>query len=238
MCHVGEKPTRKEDLRKEREEKVWKEVGQKDSLEKGDELTVVVAQDQRNIGMTKEKEFTGLGVENLQLAVTVEESEIVLNVSTNMVNGKEERYGCFWKDDIELKVVGTSNQCLTVLLSADSGSLLATFVYAKCSHFERRVLWEQLHGISDFNVPWVVLGDFNTIHFDSEKVGGRPHNSLSMAEFNECTSRCGLLDVRFEGRQLSWCNSHQGLTRSWAKLDRVLINNDFIVKYGDAKASC
>ncbi|TXG48152.1 hypothetical protein EZV62_027446 [Acer yangbiense] len=42
-------------------------------------------------------------------------------------------------------------------------------------------------------------------------VGGRPRNSSSMAEFNECNSRCGLLDLRFEGRQLSWCNGHQGI---------------------------
>ncbi|KAK1564579.1 hypothetical protein Q3G72_006194 [Acer saccharum] len=132
-----------------------------------------------------------------------------------------------------LEVVGSSNQCLTVLLSADGGSLLATFVYAKCSQLERRVLWEQLHGISAFNMPWVVLCDFNTIRYDTERVGGRPRNSSSMAEFNECISRCGLLDLRFQGRQLSWCNGHQGLARSWAKLDRVLINNEFAVKYGD-----
>ncbi|KAI9176278.1 hypothetical protein LWI28_000684 [Acer negundo] len=208
LCRVGEEPIREEGLRKEREEKVWKEVGQKDCLEK------VGGYSRREWGISnlKEKEFESLGGENLQLAVTVEESEIVLKVGKDIVNGQVE---------------------------FDGGSLLATFVYAKCSQLERRVLWEQLHGSSAFNMPWVVLGDFNTIRFDTEMVRGRPRNSSSMAEFNECISRCGLLDLRFEGRQLSWCNGHQGLTRSWAKLDRVLINNEFIVKYsGQSLTEC
>ncbi|KAK4854884.1 hypothetical protein QYF36_002150 [Acer negundo] len=38
VCRVGEKPIRKEGLRKEMEEKVWKEVERKDSLEKGEDL--------------------------------------------------------------------------------------------------------------------------------------------------------------------------------------------------------
>ncbi|KAF8393657.1 hypothetical protein HHK36_021903 [Tetracentron sinense] len=53
----------------------------------------------------------------------------------------------------------------------------------------------------------------------------------------EKLKRCGLIDLRFEGRQFSWCNGHQGLARSWAKLDKVLINNEISVKYGEAKAS-
>ena len=65
VCRVSEKSIRKEGLRKEREEKVWKEVGRKDSLEKGEELTVVVAQDQGNIEFNKEKEFESLCGENL-----------------------------------------------------------------------------------------------------------------------------------------------------------------------------
>ncbi|KAI9186057.1 hypothetical protein LWI28_013379 [Acer negundo] len=337
VCRVGEKPVRKEGLRKEREKKVWKEVGRKDSLKKSDELTIVVAQDQGDIGITREKKAktcgcsgsenineisetgnTGRDVVIMEEVRDVEEEvegvvcrnsfavlsdgdnelrfdpqkeyssnpgaildKIIVwnvrgmgtskrrmkklmkdhNVSVLAVSEPFQDVGLirkwasclqfqnfssnieeggkilvFWKDNIQLEVVGTSNQCLTVLLSAGSSSLLATFVYVKCSPIERRAFWEKLYDISDFNVPWVVLGDFKTIRSDMERVGGRPRNSSFVAEFNKCISRCVLLDLRFEGRQLSWCNGHQGLARSWAKLDKVLINNEFVVKYGDAKA--
>ncbi|KAK1588134.1 hypothetical protein Q3G72_020153 [Acer saccharum] len=63
VCRVGDKSIRNEGLRKEREEK-----------------------DQGNIRITREKEFESLDVENLQLAVIVEDSEIVLNVSKESEN--------------------------------------------------------------------------------------------------------------------------------------------------------
>ncbi|KAK0588898.1 hypothetical protein LWI29_006805 [Acer saccharum] len=228
-----------------------------------------------NIKFNKEKEFESLGGENLQLAVTVEESEIVLNVGKDIVNGQVESGGCSGcknineisekgnsggevviveevkdvDEEVEGVVCGNSFAVLSdgendlgldsqkyYSSDPDGGSLLTTFVYAKCSQLEQRVLWEQLHGSSTFNMPWVVLGDFNTIRSDTERLGGRPRNCSSMAEFNECISSWGLLDLRFKGRQLSWCNGHQGLARSWAKLDKVFINIEFAVKYGDAKA--
>ncbi|KAI9194953.1 hypothetical protein LWI28_010396 [Acer negundo] len=211
VCRVGEKPIRKEDLRKERDE--------------------------------KENELESLGGENSQLVVTVKESEIVLNVGKDIVNGQVKFGGCLGSKnineiseksnsgremviveevkDVEEEVEGVVCGNSFAVLSDDGGSLLMAFVYAKCSQLERRVLWEQLQGSSAFNMPWVVLGDFNTIRSDTKKVGGRPRNSSSMVEFSECISRCGLMDLRFEGRQLSWCNGHQGLHHLVGKLKRM-----------------
>ncbi|KAF5475510.1 hypothetical protein F2P56_007310 [Juglans regia] len=55
-----------------------------------------------------------------------------------------------------------------------------------------------------------------------------------MAEFNECLDYCGLFDLAMEGRCLSWCNGHEGRTRSWAHLDRTLINSSFGSSYSSA----
>ncbi|KAK1568632.1 hypothetical protein Q3G72_026945 [Acer saccharum] len=185
-------------------------------LDVGRRVTITIG----NIKFNKEKEFESLGGENLQLAVTVEESEIVLNVGKDIVNGQVESGGCSGCKNInEISEKGNSGGEVVIVeevkdvdeevegvvcgnsfavLSDDGGSLLTTFVYAKCSQLEQRVLWEQLHGSSTFNMPWVVLGDFNTIRSDTERVGGRPRNCSSMAEFNECISSWGLLDLRFK----------------------------------------
>ncbi|KAF5449589.1 hypothetical protein F2P56_030019 [Juglans regia] len=80
------------------------------------------------------------------------------------------------------------------------------------------------------------MGDFNIIRSDAERVGGRPRARLAMDEFNECINSCGLDDWNLEGKQLSWCNGQQGLARSWAKLDRLLVNNSFSLKFGSAVA--
>ncbi|XP_042959541.1 uncharacterized protein LOC122294687 [Carya illinoinensis] len=57
-----------------------------------------------------------------------------------------------------------------------------------------------------------------------------------MEEFNECINSCGLMDLPLDGKQLSWCNGQQGLARSWAKLDRVLINTQFGHEHGQTTA--
>ncbi|XP_040986544.1 uncharacterized protein LOC121234610 [Juglans microcarpa x Juglans regia] len=75
--------------------------------------------------------------------------------------------------------------------------------------------------------PWLVLGDFNVIRRDSESVGGNPRPLISMLEFNDCIDHCGLLETSSSGQNMSWCNGHGGASRSWAKLDRVLMNNAF-----------
>ncbi|KAK4841187.1 hypothetical protein QYF36_000342 [Acer negundo] len=68
--------------------------------------------------------------------------------------------------------------------------------------------------------PWVVVGDFNIIRNDSERIGGNPRPLASMTDFNDCLDRCGRLDLSSGGNHMSWCNGHEGSSRSWAKLDR------------------
>ncbi|KAG6639434.1 hypothetical protein CIPAW_10G100000 [Carya illinoinensis] len=101
---------------------------------------------------------------------------------------------------------------------------------------ERRELWDHLCSFSCSGVSWVVLGDFNNICSDDEWVGGNPRVRVAIEEFNSCINSCGLIDWKLEGKQLSWCNGQQGMATSWAKLDRVLVNNVFVTKFGGAVA--
>ncbi|KAL5999682.1 hypothetical protein ACLOJK_037967, partial [Asimina triloba] len=54
-----------------------------------------------------------------------------------------------------------------------------------CSYVERRALWQELEGLQVIDQPWIVVGDFNTIRTDSERIGGNPRSLPSMNEFNE-----------------------------------------------------
>ncbi|KAF5469226.1 hypothetical protein F2P56_013315 [Juglans regia] len=80
------------------------------------------------------------------------------------------------------------------------------------------------------------MGDFNIIRSDEERVGGRARPPLAIEDFNDCINNCGLMDLPLVDRQLSWCNGQQGLARSWAKLDRIVINSDFGLTHGQATA--
>ncbi|XP_041001347.1 uncharacterized protein LOC121247076 [Juglans microcarpa x Juglans regia] len=55
-----------------------------------------------------------------------------------------------------------------------------------------------------------------------------------MTKFNGCVDTCGLVEMRFQGRMMSWCNGHVGSSKSWARLDRALVNINFSTNFGSA----
>lgn len=55
------------------------------------------------------------------------------------------------------------------------------------------------------------MGVFNVIRSNEERVGGNPRLKLAMEEFNSYIQSTGLVKWKMEGKQLSWCNGHQGL---------------------------
>lgn len=53
-------------------------------------------------------------------------------------------------------------------------SFFCTFFYAFNSLFQRKSLWKEVLEDANFikDVPWLVIGDSNSIYYDSEKCGG------------------------------------------------------------------
>ena len=49
----------------------------------------------------------------------------------------------------------------------------------------------------ELNVPWFVVGDFNTMLSSSEKKEGRFPRHLYMEEFRDCLLRCSLFYAGF-----------------------------------------
>ncbi|XP_041020448.1 uncharacterized protein LOC121262091 [Juglans microcarpa x Juglans regia] len=117
------------------------------------------------------------------------------------------------------------------VVDGDNKRILVSFVYAKCSQVNRRGLWRELAEVQVVEQPWVVVGDFNIIRNDSDRIGGNPQPLASMEEFNDCLDQCGLIDLSSRGNHMSWCNGHEGSSRSWAKLDRTVINNAYTTQF-------
>lgn len=81
-------------------------------------------------------------------------------------------------------------------------------------------MWEELKNFSiNFPGPWCLGGDFNTVLFCNEKIGGAPANQASCSAFFECINECHLLDLDFDGPSFTW--KHGQLLE---RLDRVLRN--------------
>ncbi|MDV3145785.1 MAG: hypothetical protein Q8736_02810, partial [Sweet potato little leaf phytoplasma] len=98
-----------------------------------------------------------------------------------------------------------------------------TVVYAHPQERSKEELWRELERIgSSMNGPWCVGGDFNTILFDEEKMGGGPPNHGSMRRFEHCLLNCSLSNIGFKGTPFTW---QRGELQE--RLDRVVANDSW-----------
>ncbi|KAL0282287.1 UNVERIFIED_CONTAM: hypothetical protein Sradi_7265500 [Sesamum radiatum] len=82
--------------------------------------------------------------------------------------------------------------------------------------------------------PWCVLGDFNAIVDSSEASGRAVEFGASMAEFRDCISSSALLHLPFTGCPFTWHNCSEGSRSLWKRLDRVLVNETWVVLWPQA----
>lgn len=53
-----------------------------------------------------------------------------------------------------------------------------------------------------YNLPWIMLGDFNEVLSSAEKLGGRPVNAYRGRLFQECLNECGVMEWDLLGQIL------------------------------------
>ncbi|XP_075088224.1 uncharacterized protein LOC142170259 [Nicotiana tabacum] len=130
----------------------------------------------------------------------------------------------------ECEVVDEDEQVITCELGTPEGiQCLVSIVYAKCQHQLRLPLWDTLRGIAAFyNLPWVVIGDFNCITDAVEKKGGLPHKAYKSIPFQNCMVDCCLTDAGYNGSTYTWCNGRSPKYRIWKRLDRALLNHEWL----------
>ena len=71
-------------------------------------------------------------------------------------------------------LIADSIQQITLAIKNKGGlEGFLTIIYGLNSHVERVQLWNKLQTLNVSNYPWLLTGDFNTVRFTNEKIGGR-----------------------------------------------------------------
>ena len=111
-----------------------------------------------------------------------------------------------------------------------------TLVYAYNDEEGRALLWRDLAeiatGITD---PWTVIGDFNDVFSQEERMGRRIARKIS-GKFRKCVEDCQLEDLKYTGNFFTWNNKQQPDDQIYAKLDRVLVNRQWQDSFGNSEA--
>jgi hypothetical protein len=108
----------------------------------------------------------------------------------------------------------------------ESQCFLACFYGHPLPH-KRHESWELLAHLKKFCPgAWMVVGDFNEIVNQSDKIGGAQRREGQMVLFRNVLEDCGLSDLGFLGSKFTWSNGHHDDTFMKERLDRAVANQD------------
>ena len=115
---------------------------------------------------------------------------------------------------------------------------IISFVYGLNTGTERKQLWSDLLDVGRMvgQSAWILSGDFNVCFDVSEKHGGRVCWNNDMGDFRDCILSLGLTDLRFNGDLFTWCDGNIQ-SPVYRKLDRVMVNANWLVKFDLSSAS-
>lgn len=111
-----------------------------------------------------------------------------------------------------------------------------TGVYGPSYPSQHKFFWAALDELAvAFSSPWLILGDFNTVLSQADKIGGKPVASSASCGLNGIISRHGFMDVGFHGCPYTWSNGRAGVANIQAHLDRGLVNAGWRILFPDAQ---
>lgn len=116
---------------------------------------------------------------------------------------------------------------MRVDILCDNISFLYSVVYAYNSAAQRESWWNRLRSF-DIQLPWILLGDFNTVLVQEVYLQGGEQVGVDTRELQSLTSDLHIADLHYTGNMMTWCNRREGNARIYCKLDRVLTNESWI----------
>ena len=164
----------------------------------------------RNLIHQHQIALCGLNETKIRSAWSISVAKNLLPGWKFLFNYSKHRLGRIWvawdPSKITISLISTTDQVIhaRVQLLDNQLSYLASFVYGLNDDNDRLPLWENLSNFSE-NVqsqPWIVIGDFNSVRFLSEKSGGNTSWTPAMDAFNKCCDSADIDDLKFVGHHL------------------------------------
>lgn len=110
--------------------------------------------------------------------------------------------------------------------------MLLTGFYGNPDASKREKSWDFLKELKpQEGIAWCVVGDFNEIISQDEKVGGRERSEGQMTRFREGLEWAGLYDMGWIGNKFTWSNGHEDHTFIKERLDRGVANQRWMCRF-------
>ncbi|XP_074288617.1 uncharacterized protein LOC141613774 [Silene latifolia] len=161
------------------------------------------------------------------------------SVTTNCSLHKGGRVWLIWQPSLfDVMILQYDPQFIhnKVHIKATNKFFFLTMVYAFNDGNDRVDLGQKLVSFaSNCHGPWALAGDFNTVISPDERLGGNTKHE-DMEDFIDCLDKCGMSDIAATGAFFTWTNKQDAGHMKCSRLDRFLINNDWLAVFPEMAA--
>lgn len=156
---------------------------------------------------------------------------------TQAGKGKGAGIALFYDENVEIKKLAVGPRYIDVLIRLNPHGLLwrGTFVYEEPKTHERHHMWNLLRRLKDnSNLPWMMVGDFNEVMWQSEHFSVSRRYEKQMENFRNVLSECKLYDLGFRGPKWTYDNKQEGQKNVRARLDRAVASSCWSNEFKEA----
>ncbi|XP_020258878.1 uncharacterized protein LOC109835307 [Asparagus officinalis] len=157
------------------------------------------------------------------------------NWISNSHQANNGRIWILWDNNIlSVQCISSTDQFISCNVNSKDGKLscIITAVYALNNLEGRKELWHDLLSLKqNVTYPWIIGDAFNAIISNEEKLGGALVSDYDTEDFINFISTCQLIHLKTTGYFFTWNNKQGADSRIWSRLDRVLINEEWIQTY-------
>ncbi|KAJ8440382.1 LOW QUALITY PROTEIN: hypothetical protein Cgig2_019371 [Carnegiea gigantea] len=120
----------------------------------------------------------------------------------------------------QIKLIRMSEQLIHCELSINKHFYLS-IIYGLNHEQQRESLWNDLMDISSsIDRAWCLMGDFNTLRFKEDRIGGNEVQDSDIGELATLLDACEIHDLKSSGAYYSWTNK-----TIWSRIDHVFLND-------------
>jgi len=115
---------------------------------------------------------------------------------------------------------------VSVMILAANICFNTSIIYGDNNTSLHEALWSDILSRSDGpeSTPWILMGDFNVIRNQSERLGGSTTWAGHMDRLDTCIREARVDVLRYSGMHYTWTNQCPENLIMRRKLDRVLVN--------------
>ncbi|OMO92976.1 reverse transcriptase [Corchorus capsularis] len=139
------------------------------------------------------------------------------------------------KDFFDLNLAIVENRYIVCVgkLKLNGVQCLIGNIYAPNDEQGRLILWQEIKDLKEqFDLPWILGGDFNTVLKMDEREGAAP-NTLGISSFGDSVNDMQLVDLPLLGAKFTWGSNRE--IPSFSRLDRFLVNSEVLLCFPDLK---